>query len=202
MKKLHPLQEKILRILKKQQEFPLSIRELQDILGVSSPSLIHHHILQLEKKGYIRRDPYNPRNYQILEWNESESILYLNLYGLAQCGPQGRFLEGNPVEKIPMPRKMINFDITKAYLVKANGDSMKPKINEGDLILAEASCMADNQQIVVCTYQWKALIKRFQRDENYIILSSINSENYPPIFAKPEDVRIEWLVRGIVSLNI
>jgi len=50
MKKLHPAQQKILNLMKRQQEYPLSIRELQEELSISSPSVVHHHILQLERK--------------------------------------------------------------------------------------------------------------------------------------------------------
>ena len=44
MKKLHPTQQKLLEILKVQFEDPLTIREIQSKLDLSSPSVVHHHI--------------------------------------------------------------------------------------------------------------------------------------------------------------
>lgn len=44
---------------------PLTIKEMQNILGVSSPSVVMHHIKQLVKKGYIVKDhqrKYHPVN--------------------------------------------------------------------------------------------------------------------------------------------
>ena len=63
MKKLHKTQQAVLDLLKENIEEPLTVRELQELVGASSPSVVHHHIGQLEKKGYLRRNPNNPQDY-------------------------------------------------------------------------------------------------------------------------------------------
>ena len=50
-KKLHDKQQAILKILEENIMDPLTIREIQELLDISSPSVVHHHIQQLEKKG-------------------------------------------------------------------------------------------------------------------------------------------------------
>jgi repressor LexA len=65
MRELHPVQEKLIRLLRNNITDPLTVRELQERLSISSPSVVHHHIQQLEKKGYLRRNPSNPKDYQI-----------------------------------------------------------------------------------------------------------------------------------------
>lgn len=65
---------------------PLTIREITEILNLSSTSVTYHHLMQLEKKGYIKRNPSNPSDYQILS-DEERQLTYINLYGLAECGP-------------------------------------------------------------------------------------------------------------------
>src|SRR3989338_771739 len=100
MKKLHKVQEKLLQILKRTVTDPLTIREMQNELGISSPSVVYHHIQQLEKKGYLRRNPINPKDYQILADSPDKKITYLNLYGLATCGPDGSILNDDPIDRI------------------------------------------------------------------------------------------------------
>ena len=93
MKRLHPTQKKLLVILKDNLDDPLTIREIQDILNISSTSVVAHHINQLEKKGYLKRNPNNPKDYQVLTDSPEKLITYLNLYGLANCGPKGSILD-------------------------------------------------------------------------------------------------------------
>lgn len=174
MKQLHITQKSLLELLKNNINDPLTIRELQDELEVSSPSVIYHHIQQLEKKGYLKRNPHNPKDYQILTEPE-KPIVYLNLYGMAQCGPNGSILDGSPVDRIPIASRLIKFSTEEAFLVEAKGDSMEPKIQEGDLVIAKRSNIANDGDTVVCVYNSMAIIKKFYRKQGQIIL---NSENY------------------------
>lgn len=202
MKKLHKKQQALLDLLIENQEYPLSVRELQELLGLSTPSLVHHHILQLEKKGYLKRDPYNPKNYQIIQNDERDSITYLNLYGLAQCGANGTLLDGDPVERIPVSKKLLQQAPDKLFLVRAKGDSMSPKINEGDLVIAEKNNAPERGNIVVCTNEGKAMIKKFDTGENVMILTSINDKKHKPIITKPESVHFEGIVRGVLTYDL
>jgi len=61
-KKLHPTQKKLLDILVKNTDDELSIRDMQEILDVSSTSIVAHHLKQLEKNGYLKKNPYNPKD--------------------------------------------------------------------------------------------------------------------------------------------
>jgi len=124
MKKLHPTQQKLLELLRKNIEDPLTIRELQEELDISSTSVVAHHINQLEKKGYLKRDPNNSSNYQILSDSPEKLITYLNLYRLAHCGPEGSILDGDPEERIPISSRIVTFPVKEAFMVKAKGDSM------------------------------------------------------------------------------
>ena len=101
MKPLHKTQIELLEVLKRNIEDPLTIRELQDNLGISSPSVVYHHIQQLEKRGYLKRNPHNPKDYQILT-DPEKPIVYLNLYGMAQCGSKGSILDGSPERRVPI----------------------------------------------------------------------------------------------------
>jgi repressor LexA len=46
--------------------YPPSMREIGDTVGLASLSSVTHQLAQLEKLGYIRRDPRRPRATEIL----------------------------------------------------------------------------------------------------------------------------------------
>lgn len=193
--KLHPTQERLLNLLKESITDPMTIRELQEALHLSTPSLVHHHIQQLEKKGYLRRNPSNPQDYQVLTDSPEKTISYINLYGLAQCGPNGSILKGDPLERIPISTKMLGFSSDEAFMVKARGNSMVPKINEGDLVIAKKASDAPSGSIVVCVNEGKALIKKIKKGEKNTILVSLNP-GYEPFIAS-DDFKIEGVVKGV-----
>jgi repressor LexA len=199
--RLHLAQEKLLKLLKNNISDPLSIRELQQEIGASSPSVVQHHLKQLEKKGYLRRNPNNPQDYQILHEPDND-IAYLNLYGMAQCGPNGQLLDGNPIDRIAVYSPLLSFPASDAFLVKAHGDSMKPEINSGDMIIAKKSLDIPNGGIAVCVNDEKVLVKRIQKihNENGSItynLISLNPE-FPPFIAST-NFHIEGIVKGVLK---
>ena len=199
MKKLHLTQEKLLRLLKNNIEEPLTIRELQADLGVSSPSVVYHHILQLEKKGYLRRNPGNPQDYQILADSPDKKIAFLNLYGMAQCGPNGSMLDGNPIDRIPISTKILGFSSADAFLVRAKGDSMEPKIKGGDLVIVKKGNKPEDGNIVVCVNNGEVLIKKIQQiDNDTIFLTSLN-QTYKAILASKDNFKIEGVVKSVLS---
>ena len=193
---LHPVQKRLFDLLSQHIDEPLTVRELQEEIDASSTSVVAHHISQLERKGYLKRNPNDPRDYILLDGPEKQ-VAYLNMYGLAQCGPKGSILDGAPVDKIPISTRLLTFPSSEGFLVKARGDSMVPRINEGDIVIAQKLSDADNGSIVVCVNQGEALIKKIRKEKNGIILTSLNTAYEPFLAAK--DFRIEGVVRGVVS---
>ncbi len=195
--KLHPLQQKLLKLLSKNIDDPLTIREMQESLDASSTSIVAHHLAQLEKKGHLKKNPYNPKDYQVLKTPE-RGITYLNLYGLAQCGPKGSLLDGNPLDRIAISTKLLTFSAETAFMVKAKGDSMLPKINDGDFVIAKKTSEASDGEIVVCVNDGEALIKKIKKSEKDFILISLNHD-YQPFIATRKNFRVEGVVKGVIS---
>lgn len=198
MKSLHPTQKALLELLEENISDPLTVRELQDRLNLTSTSLVAHHVQQLEKKGYIARNPYNSQDYRLLKSPE-KIVVYLNLYGMAQCGPDGSLLSGDPIDRIPVPRKLFTFPVEDAFLMRAKGDSMKPLIKEGDLIIVNKTNEAKDGAIVVCVNDSKCLVKRYRNDGSHVLLESENNDSYRPFVADAFDFRIEGVVKGVLT---
>lgn len=178
-------------------EEPLSYRDLAREVDVASTNTISYHLHLLEKKGYLKRDPISPQNYMVLNRPET-GVAYLNLYGLAHCGPKGSLLDGNPIDRIPVAARLIPFSIASAFLVKAKGNSMEPIIYDGDLVLAKRQDTAETSDIVVCINDAEALIKKIKKEKTGVILISLNSK-YEPFFSSKENFRIEGIVKKTIS---
>ncbi|PFL21644.1 LexA repressor [Bacillus cereus] len=46
--------------------YPPTVREICKATGLASSSTVHLHLLHLEEKGYIKRDPSKPRTIKVL----------------------------------------------------------------------------------------------------------------------------------------
>lgn len=198
MKKLHPTQKKLLTRLTRLKGEGYTIRELQDDLDMSTPSLVFFHLQQLEKKGYIERNPMNPADYRVREAPDESGLLLVNMYGLAMCGPAGTILSGEVEERIELPPQFMGMRLKNPFFVQAQGDSMEPRIFEGDLVLFERSKEAASGNIVACSNEGKAFIKRMVRNGKKIMLESLNRA-YKPFEADPESFHVEGLALRVVG---
>lgn len=201
MNNLHRTQARLLELLKQNHTEPLTMMELKDQLNLSSTSVVFHHIRQLEKKGFLRRNPANTNDYQVLaEDDKDKKIAYLNLYGLAQCGPNGVVLEDAPVDRIPISTQILGFSSSDAFLVRARGNSMMPKIYNNDLVIVKKTENINDGDVAVCVNDGQAVIKKVRKSGSKIFLFSENNdfESFPA----SDDFRVVGVVRGVLSYTI
>ena len=199
MKALHPKQAQLLDMLKTNISDPLTMEELADRLSVNSKSVVFHHIKQLEKKGFLKRNPANPRDYIILK-DPEQNVIYLKMYGMAKCGPEGTILDGTPTRIVPVDPSMIYFPACKGFMVEAKGDSMENLISPKDWLIVEQSRQAKNKDVVVCVNNGEVMVKRFTQDGENVILQSENP-HYNPIVADKTSFHVEGIVRSIIKRN-
>lgn len=200
MKALHPTQAKLLEILKNNITDPLTMEELADRLNVGSKSVIFHHIKQLGKKGFLKRNPANPRDYMILK-DPERNVVYLKMYGMAKCGPAGTILDGTPTRVVPVDPNMVYFPVGKGFMVEAKGDSMEHLISPKDWLIVETNHLPKNKDVVVCVNNGEVLVKRFNNDGKNVILQSENPA-YAPIVADPATFHVEGIVRSIIKRSV
>src|SRR6476659_975081 len=46
--------------------YPPSMREIGEAAGLASPSSVSHQLAELERQGYLRRDPHRPRAIEVM----------------------------------------------------------------------------------------------------------------------------------------
>jgi repressor LexA len=195
---LHPSQRQLLNLLAETADDPLTIRELQERIGASSTSVVAHHLQQLERKGHLKRNPYNPRDYQVVASGPEDEVALLNLYGAARCGPGGSILDGDPVDRIPIASRLLSFPVAEAFMLRAKGHSMTPRINEGDLVIARKSRDPVDGRVYVCVNDQECLIKIVRKLGSKFYLESYNSMEFP-ILQAARDFHVEGEVKQIIS---
>ena len=195
MKPLHPNQSKILELLRVNASNPLTIKDLSLAAGIDSPGVLYYHLAQLEKKGYLKRNPNNSKDYVVLDSPES-NVVYVGKYRTARCGPRGNILDENPIGHVPIASSLLRFPSIDAFIVEAKGNSMEPKIFDGDIIIARKQNTANHGDIVVCSLNEKVLIKKIVRVNDIISLISLNQELYHPIRVLEDD---SFVISGVVK---
>lgn len=199
MNALHPNQRKLLDFLKQSSLNGHTLREVASEIGIPEhPQLVLHHIHQLEKKGYLRRDPSDPQSYIILK-DPIDEVAYVPLYGLAQCGPNDFLNQERLIERIPLPTERIKIT-PDSFLVKAQGDSMEPYIQHGDLVHCWKHPKIEVEKLMVIVDGDTPRIKKiFSSKTGYILISQ--NPACPAIEVSEENLTPVGLVKNVISIK-
>ena len=185
--KLTKKQDEILQCIKNcilKKGYPPSVREIGAAVGLSSTSSVHSHLENLEKKGYIRKDPSKPRTIEIVDdtFNLTRrEMVNVPVVGEVAAG-QPIFAQENISDYFPIPSQMLpNAD---TFMLTVRGDSMiNVGIYDGDLIIIAKQSYAQNGDIVVALLDEIATVKTFYKEENHIRLQPEN-DSMEPIIVK------------------
>ncbi len=194
---LHKTQRELLKLLAANVSEPLSLRELQAEVGASSPSVVVHHLNQLEKKGYLKRNPNDPRDYAVIEERPESEVTHIGLFGSGRCGPGGTILSGTPIDRLPIASRLLSFPASEAFMIKAKGDSMLPRIAEGDYVIARKTSVAESGRIYVCVNDGECLIKIVRRYGGQLCLESLNRAF--EVVVVTGDFHVEGEVKQVLS---
>lgn len=187
--KLTAKQEKVLDCIKKYQAehgFPPAVREICEILGLSSPATVQSHINKLKKAGVIRNSSNKFRTIELLVENE-----YLNEQeGIIKVPLLGKVTAGNPIEAIEKPNEFFELPAClvplnkTVFTLKVSGESMINKgIQDGDIVILEKQNTANNGDIVVAmTDENEVTLKTFYKEDGHIRLQPENDTMSPFIF--------------------
>jgi len=176
----------------------LSMQDMAERVGVNSPNTILYHIRKLEENGFIRRD-VNGKVARVNSSDDSTSALaYLPVLGNARCGdPLEQIIDKATIRMVPVPLRLLNKNLdSDLYLIQALGDSMSPKIEEGDYVIFEAKQSPREGDIIVARTEEGFTIKKFKEVKSQFILKPINS-NYPPLIFDKKQANKTFNIDGV-----
>jgi repressor LexA len=187
-----------IRYVTKVRNYPPSVREIGEAVGLSSSSTVHNHLNQLERRGLIKRDPSKSRTVQLT----SDIEVSEERRNAVSVPIVGNVAAGSPIlaEQNIEDHVLLSADIAKEgyFLLKVRGDSM---INAGilndDLVLVRPQHEATNGSIVVALVDGDATVKRFEKADGHVKLIAENPA-YQPIVTN--NVSLVGQVRGVIRL--
>jgi len=212
---MHTIQQKLLELSKKENLAKFSLREMAKNIGLpnESPQKIKHHILQLQKKGFLTIDRIKgvmERTSGEPSWSKgflkkTARLFSIPIIGTANCGPATIFAEQNFQGFLRTSSKLIGRSNPKGlYAIKTDGSSMNraeigdKRIEDGDFVIVDGEDRnAENNDVVLAIIDDKATIKRFVEDKKngQIVLRADSSYDYEPIYLHSDD---EFFINGKV----
>ncbi|MGN7614103.1 transcriptional repressor LexA [Magnetococcales bacterium HHB-1] len=185
-KGLTPTLEKSLRFIHEfimLHGFPPTAREIAEEKGIHQQSA-REQLVQLEKKGYIRRTPKQARSIEILRMPPTGGISPVFIVGQVAAGIP-IYAEENIVGEILVEERYAQ---GHCFALRVVGDSMiNAGIHEGDYVIVRQQPLAQSGDIVVAFLNDdEATLKRLYISETKIELRPEN-KNYEPISIGHDD---------------
>lgn len=212
---MHPIQEKLLKLSKRENLAKLSLREAARRIDMprEAPQKIKHHLQQLERKGFLSIDRSKgtmERSASVPGWAtgvlETKIRLFsIPIVGTANCGPATLYAEENFQGFLRVSSKLVSrSQPTGLYAIKTEGSSMNRaeingrQIDDGDFVIVDGRRRSPTHgDIVVAIVDNKATIKRYfdDRINGQVVLKADSSLDYEPIHLHPDD---EFSISGKV----
>ena len=204
-------QRRILEFIRSAVErngYPPSVREIGEAVGLVSPSSVAYQLKELERKGYLRRDPNRPRAVDVrppseLVGDDEEAVraarpapAYVPVLGRIAAG--GPILAEQAVEDVfPLPRELVGEGTL--FMLQVKGDSMlDAAICDGDWVVVRQQPNANNGEIVAAMLDGEATVKTYRNRDGHVWLMPQNPA-FDPIVGDHATIlgRVVTVVRRI-----
>ena len=194
METLTKKQEETLKAIKKfiaKNGYSPSVREVCDMMNLSSTATVFVHMRHLMNKGYISQTNNKFRTLEVLVPNEyletNEDVVSVPLLG--------KITAGNPIEAIEFPDEYMqipSFMIPKneeVFTLRVDGMSMKNiGIYDGDIVIVKKTNSAKNgDRVVALDENGYTTLKTFYKEDGYFRLQPEN-ETMNPILLDKVDI--------------
>lgn len=212
---VHTIQQALLELSKTENLARLSLREMAAAIGMpkESPQRIKHHLLQLQKKGFISIDRARgmmERTAMGPGWatgllKKAARLFSIPVIGTTNAGPASVFAEQNFQGILRVSSRLVGRpQPTGLYALKVDGSSMNraiidgKRIEDGDYVIIDSEDKNPSTgDVVLALIDNKATIKRLvdDRANGQIVLKADSSFDYEPIYLHPDD---DFVISGKV----
>ncbi len=179
MEKLKQKEEKVLTYIKNfkmENGFAPSVRDICRDLNYKSTSTVHMYLNRLERFGYISKEDGKSRAITLN--SDTPRVCAVPIVGTVAAGAP-IWAEENFEGYIGYVGARPNSEL---FALRVKGESMiEAGILDGDLVIAEKTCYAENGEIVVALVENEATVKTFFREEGHYRLQPENATMAPII---------------------
>jgi repressor LexA len=192
----------------REHQYPPTIREIGQEVGISSTSVVNYNLNILERAGLIERDKEVSRGIKLIgaaaEALNPRALVSLPLLGRIAAGepipvPSGDFAV-MPEETVELTRGLLPSDTQDLYALQVRGTSMiDAMIGDGDIVVMKHQQTARNGELVAVWLRDKeeTTLKRFFLEHGRVRLQPENP-TMKPIFADPKNVEVQGKVVLVV----
>jgi repressor LexA len=160
---------------------PPTMREIGEAFQIRSTNGVREALTVLERKGYIRREPYLSRGIELIETTPT-SVTPIPILGRVAAGLPLLAVE-NVDGHVAVDQSFL--PAGEVFSLKIAGESMRDEgIRDGDLVLVKKQETAHRGDIVVAVIGDEATVKKFYPDRNRVRLEPANPEFGPIIVDK------------------
>lgn len=208
-KSIEGMEEKVLNYIKEfiqSNQYPPSVREIGNAVGLKSSSSVHRYLSILAEKGLLLRDgdktrairmPNEKVTAKISEEEYSTDSITVPVIGSVAAGIPIT-AEENVIDTFPLPTYFARHG--EVFMLKVKGDSMiDAGILSGDYLIVSKTHTASNGEIIVAMLDGEATVKRFYKEDGYFRLQPEN-DAYEPILTN--SLTIIGKVRGVIRTNV
>ncbi len=191
---LTPMRRQILEFIvacQRERNFPPTIREIGDHVGLRSPATVANHIEVLKNAGYIEKNPQQPRTLTVrMEMETPTPIVSLRrvpFVGDVAAGT-GVLADETDHEVLDLPEQFAGRD--DSFALRVRGDSMiDAGILPGDIVIVRRQPDAQVGEIVVAGIPGdEATVKRYFPQGATVVLKPENAALEPLEFPASEVV--------------
>jgi SOS-response transcriptional repressor LexA len=204
---MHEIQKQILKLSGRNNLGKMSLRHIGQLIGQkNSPQKIKHHLLQLEKNGFIKINRLEKEIAKTKPGTVANSkFISLPILGTANCGPATIYAEQNIEGYLTISGKLLSKK-KDIFAIQASGYSMNKanvngeSIQDGDYVIVDPRYRnIANGDYVLSIIDGVANIKRYYKDidNKRIILLSESSASFSPIFIHYDDLD-RYVINGKV----
>ncbi len=173
-------QKKVLEAVKgfiRKYGYSPTVRQLAEILGISSHSAVFKHLSSIEKKGYLRKDK---GEIKLVGLPRLEPRVQVPLAGLVPAGDPKEVFDISD-DAVDVPEWMLGRKQGNVFCVQIEGKSMADAyIDHGDRVLLERTHTANSGEMVVAVLEDGSItLKRLKLDKGKIFLVPENPEFKP-----------------------
>ena len=163
-----------------------SLREIGNAVGLTAPSAVRYQIVELERKGWVRRHPWRPRALEARGRLPVRPELPGSRY---RSVPPWGFVPAGPREALQMreddwqlPEELVGNG--QLFLLRVRGDSMiDAAILDGDWVTVRQQTTAENGETVVAMLDGEPTVKTLRYADGRVWLMPQNPV-YEPIPAE------------------
>ncbi len=179
----------------------ITLREIAASIWVNHPQTVLNKLNQLVLKWYFIKDESGYHLIRESIGDQRNDVIQLPIYWFAQCGNQGKkVIEEYTQERIPVTPTMLGIkDPSKCFFVRAKGNSMEPKIQDGDLVLIQQQDSYDQNEYVFVVHNDLPKLKKVVKQNDKRYLESVNRFFDKMEISKFDETKIVGVIKKVIK---